>query len=823
MPMSGSDNAVASPPDLELEREALALFCDVVELEADAVEDALQQRAAGRPALVARVRELLAADAAATPAGPMRVETTWVMLPDDDPPSALPPERVGPYRLRELIGSGGMGSVYRADRDDGLFEQAVAVKFVRSARGAAAVQPLVDAERRLLARMQHPGIARILDGGCTDNGLHYLVMEFVDGRALDEHARAAALDRPARVTLLREVCAAVAHAHGHGVIHCDLKPANILVGNDGRVRLIDFGVARLQDIIDGALPQGYTPAYASPQRVAGGAPTVADDVYALGVVLCELVGGAVPVPSGVQVDESALGVELAAVARRATAADAADRYATVAAFDDDLRRWLENRPVDAVPDGWRYRLHKLVQRRPWHTAAAAAAVGGIAVSLAVISLLYSRAEQSRQEAERRFAEVRSLANYLLFDLDRQLESTPGTTPIRRQMVGRAQAYLDALAQHTGTSAELKREVAVGLARLGEVQGVPGRPNVGEPGAAGRNLERAEALLGALTTEQPSRWAWRGDLGQVRYLLALLYGGRDNDIRRQLAMARDAETLTAAALRDAEQAGAPVERLAELQVQLTSARLVQADAHRHMKDHAAALALQRAEEARLPALPEAVRRPIEMDYQLGRIALLAGDSSYYLDRKADAMQAYRRGAAHFDRGLAAQPLHRKMLTGAMHARWFVGSLLGETGQHDQALAEMARAEALGQQLRLLDPDNRQAGRELSSVRADHAGVLASAGRLPEAIRLVEADLVDREARLRQSPESAEAARDAVVPLRLLADYLEQAGRRADACRVRERALAAWLAIDHRWGLTAFDREGDVVQLRRASLPCRRRAG
>ena len=222
-------------------------------------------------------------------------------LPNAPP---VPPSQVGVYRLEELIGAGGMGSVYRARRNDGLFDQTVAIKFIRQLDGVA--EALIDAERKLLARMEHPGIARIIDGGSTANGLHFLVMEFVSGVALDHYATEHGLDVRARVVLMREVCAGVAHAHQHLVVHCDIKPANILVTDEGHPKLIDFGVARIQDVTD-ARPEGFTRAYTSPQRLAGAPAVVTDDVYSLGVTLCELLAGK---PQG----------DLAAIGRKATAA-----------------------------------------------------------------------------------------------------------------------------------------------------------------------------------------------------------------------------------------------------------------------------------------------------------------------------------------------------------------------------------------------------------------------------------------------------------------------------------------------------------------------
>jgi serine/threonine-protein kinase len=830
------------------ERSALALFEAALDVGAADRAAWLRERCGDDAALIARVQRLLDLDAedASSHFGGAAGDT---QLASNAPWAAVrPPTQVGPYRLDELVGSGGMGAVYRASRSDGLFDQTVAIKFVRPLRGIGAVEPLVDAERRLLARMQHPGIAHILDGGTTASGLHFLVMEFVDGVALDEHVAEQRLDARRIVGLLREVCAAVAHAHQHLVLHCDIKPANVLVTAEQRPKLIDFGVARIQDVIDASLPQGYTRAYASPQRLAGEPATMADDVYSLGCVLAELLGD--PPPEGTAPTATSADEELAAVIRKATAADRADRYASVRAFDEDLTAWLARRPVTALPDHWRYRTRKLVQRHPWQSAAAALAVAGVATALVVISLLYGRAETARRDAEKRFDEVRALATYLLFDLDTRLEAVPGTTAARREMVGRSQQYLDALAASAKDQPELQREVAVGLARLAEVQGVPGRPHVGEPAAAKANLERAERILLALAAAPgrvvaPDARAAR-DLGQVRYLLALIYGGRDNDPARQLSKAREAEQQIQLAL-DAMQASprpaglvpaataAPASspeprraasgstlagppRLADLHVLLTSTRLTQADALRSLDRHAEAAALQGGEEQRLFALPEALRAQMDFDYQSGRPALMFGDSLYYLERKPEALEAYRRASDRFERGLARTPLDRRLLIAATMGRWYVSSVLAELDQPDEALRQSDRALQIAAQMLAIDPENLEALRMRNAVLGDRAFVLSKLGRWDEAIALIEGSLPEKQARANRAPEDSERARDVAVPLRLLASYYDGKGDRIGACRVYRRALEAWTGIERRWGLGDFDRRGELDVVRAAAGRC-----
>lgn len=805
----------ARSPNLEL--AALTLFAEALDRD-EAARDAWVAAECGtNVALLERVRQLLVADASS-------FATLDRNSTQDEEQTLLPPAQVGTYRLAELIGAGGMGSVYRAQRCDGLFEQAVAIKFIRPLQGLAA--PLVDAERKLLARMEHPGIARILDGGLTENGLHFLVMEYVSGRALDQYANEQELGVRERIGLLREVCAAVAHAHQNLVVHCDIKPANILVTAEGRPKLIDFGVARIQDAID-SRPQGFTRAYTSPQRLAGEQAVVNDDVYSLGVVVHELVTGSLPeTPS----NSRPLRGELAAIVRKAMAYDPAQRYASVGALNDDLQNWLECRPVTAAGDDWRYRTRKLVQRRPWRVAAAAVAAIGLVAALTIIATLYTRANFARVEAERRFGEVRSLANYMLFDLDKRLENTPGNTQARREMVGRSQKYLDALGETAGDNVELQREVAVGLARLAEVQGVPGRAHVGDSGAAQKNLERAERMLEKITAAHPERPEWLRDLGRVRYLLALVYGGVSNDYARQLQKAREAQGNLLAALSSAQPETAPSAAtahwraspadLGDLNTLLTSARLTEADVYRSREQYDRAATLQQGEEQRLLALPAEARKAMDFDYQSGRPAALLGDSLYYLGRYDDSLAAYHRAVQRFEHGLQAAPHHRKLLEALLLGYWSISGTLNDSGRPKEALAPAEQATAIGERLLELDPENVEAWRMRDTARGQRAMVLANLGRHDEAIRVTEQGIAEKIERARLAPEDAERARDVAVPLRNLAAIYRDKGDVAGSCRVLHQAVDSWTQLDHRWGLTAYDRKNELSVVQAELARCTR---
>jgi eukaryotic-like serine/threonine-protein kinase len=342
--------------------------------------------------------------------------------PEDDRDGAA----VGAYRLLRCIGGGGMGTVWLAERADGLLQREVALKFPRAAWQRADLVARMERERDILSTLEHPNIARLYDAGVTAAGRPYLALEYVNGQAIDEYCATRALDIRARVRLFLQVVQAVAYAHGRLVVHRDLKPSNILVTHDGQVRLLDFGIAKLLDDGDdrrsgetafGVRP--HTPEYASPEQISGEPLSIASDVYSLGVVLYELLAGTRPAPlprsvSGVfeasmlETDPAPPSAATADVSRRrmvrgdldtivlkALKKRPVERYATVNALGEDLQRWLDGRPVIARPDSTRYRLSKFLRRH----AIAVGAITAVVASLAAFGIVSAR--QARVLAEQR--------------------------------------------------------------------------------------------------------------------------------------------------------------------------------------------------------------------------------------------------------------------------------------------------------------------------------------------------------------------------------------------------------------------------------------
>ena len=446
----------ACPDDPDLRAEAASLL--------DAAEQA--DAFLGAPAL----------------AGGLRVTADLDPTVRELSPSAddLGADRIGPYQVLGLIGHGGMGSVYRARRADEAFEKVVALKVVRAAVDSQFVRTRFHAERQILARLEHPHIARLIDGGTTEQDRPYLVMEHVDGERIDRWAERRGLDIDARLRLFLPVCSAVAYAHRNLVVHRDLKPANILVTAEGMPKLLDFGIAKLLETGEGGEPTLtmaalMTPEYASPEQVRGEPITTASDVYALGVVLYELLTGRRPYrlrgrhmseivrvvceeepqrpstavsrpaepgdgTSPTQRDQRlarALSGDIDAIVMMALRKEPQRRYSSVEAFSEDIRRYLEGRPVGARKGTLGYRAGKFIRRNS-RLIAAAVVVFALAIGFGVNTAVQAR----RVARERDKAERVSAFLVDLFEVSDPDEAR-GNTVTAREMLDKGAAKIEA--------------------------------------------------------------------------------------------------------------------------------------------------------------------------------------------------------------------------------------------------------------------------------------------------------------------------------------------------------------------------------------------
>jgi serine/threonine protein kinase len=459
--------------------------------------------------------------------------------------TGLAGQTLGPYTLISQIGQGGMGSVWLARRSDGRFERQAAVKFVNIALAGRATEERFKREGSILGRLTHPHIADLLDAGVSPDGQPYLILEYVDGEAIDRYCDEHKLDVEARVRLFLDVLAAVAHAHANLIVHRDIKPSNVLVTTGGEVKLLDFGIAKLLEgegqtgaatLLTHEGGSALTPQYAAPEQLTGQPVTTATDVYALGVLLYLLLCGRHPAGSGLHspaelvkavldrepphasdattADNSKLIAErrgatpdklrrellgdLDTIVGKALKKDPQERYASVTGFADDLQRYLKHEPISARPDALAYRTAKFLRRNRTVVALTATAIVLVIGSLS--TGLYV-ANRQRKIAEQRFAQVRQLANKFI-ELDNDIRGLPGSTKVRMQMVTDSLQYLTLLGSEAHAEKDLALEIAYAYVRVAHAQGDPTSPNLGQFAEAEVSLNNAEKFVDPVLRAEP---------------------------------------------------------------------------------------------------------------------------------------------------------------------------------------------------------------------------------------------------------------------------------------------------------------------------------
>lgn len=716
----------------EVDRRALALFERLSDRPGD---KAYRNRLLAREseAVRARVAALERGAAAASRAMPTQ-------LPGATGPRRPPPEQVGPFRLTELLGEGGMGQVWKGVRNDGLFDQAVAVKLVHAHLALLAAARFAE-ERRILARLEHPNIARLIDGGVLEDGEPFLVMEYIDGRPID--AVAVGLSERARVALFLQAADAVQFAHAQLIVHADLKPSNIAVDAGGRVRLLDFGIARLLgEEVEGAQPM--TLDYATPERIAGAAPVVSDDVFALGLVLEGLIAGT-------------RDADLKAIAAKARAERAADRYGDAGALIADLGHWRDGLPVQAQPDRMGYRVRKFVRRHRWGVAMTTAAIVALTTTSVVATVSYLRAEQARAEARARFDQVRGTARYLLFDLGDRLDRQPQSLALRADVARVSQTYLDGLSRSPHAPLGVKIESAQGLLRLAERQGKPGRPNLGQTAEARRNLATAYDLARAIPGAEGRRLMARTRLDQAHLTVMA-----DNDFPTTERLLADARSL----IFDSKTPMPELQR--EWYAEMSALRQWQGRYPESL------------EAARLGLAAPAPRSPRDALLVEANLYDLLAETTYYAGRPAEAVAPYRRRMALLEEAARRWPDDPRVARLLPRSRWALGLTLLDIGRAPEASPILAKGVAEARAVAAFDTADADAARTVETLDDAQAQNFAAMGRPDAAIPILATTVAARRQRMAAHPDVTMHARDYVVALIALGDVEAPAGRRMAAC-------------------------------------------
>ena len=639
------------------------------------------------------------------------------------PPEA--PDRIGSWEIERELGHGGMGTVYLASRSADGFRQTVALKVVRRGMDTDFVLQRFRGERRILAGLDHPGIARLLDGGATESGAPYFVMEYIDGRHLLEDARERALPVRERLRIFLEVCDAVAYAHRHLVVHRDIKPSNVLVTPEGAPKLLDFGLAKLLRP-DGEGPDDgrtetalrlLTPDYASPEQVRGEPVTTATDIYSLGVVLYELLTGRRPYrvtgrsaeaiaravceeePARPSAAAASLRGDLDNVVLMALRKEPERRYASVEQFAEDIRRHLDGRPVAARKDTLLYRAGKFVTRHKASVAATAAAALLLAGATVAALQQAREARRERAAAERNFNDVRALADAFLFEFHDAIKDLPGATPARELVVRRALEYLEKLSSLKADDVALQREVATAYERVARVQGGLLEAHLGETRGARESLAKALAIRRTLAAVPRPDAADQSALAETRLQLAgvLLTEG---DAAAAVTEARGAvATLTALAT------AAPSNRA--LEVEVARSRRTLGLALARAEDRAAALAELEASAKTFGTLAAAepsaagYRRELAITHQMV-VHALGGTRE-----RERAEASYARAAALQEDLVRADPSNFSLQRELAYTHMDMGAFLEWSGDEKSALESYARAVPVAEALVASDPRNADA--------------------------------------------------------------------------------------------------------------------
>jgi serine/threonine protein kinase/tetratricopeptide (TPR) repeat protein len=751
-------------------RQVKQVFQAVLDVEPTARAAYLREACAQDEELQREVESLLASHDDAgefieAPAVPARTESDT----SNELPSAIG-QRIGPYQILRELGHGGMGTVYLATRADDQFKKRVAIKLVRRGMDSHFIVRRFRHERQILASLDHPNIARLYDGGTTEDGSPYFVMEYIEGLPLDEYCDRQQLSTAARLELFRTVCSAVQYAHQNLVVHRDLKPGNILITADGTPKLLDFGIAKLLNPelagaeVDMTMTgmKLMTPGYASPEQARSEPITTASDVYSLGVVLYELLTGHRPyhvssrpphevmrviceeqpakpstavsrtevittrdgstsniTPEMVsrtregQPDKlrKRLSGDLDNIVLMAMRKEPNRRYASVSQLTEDIRRHLAGLPVIAREDTFGYRAGKFVTR---HKAGVAAATF---VAIALTGGMLTTLWQARK-AERRFNDVRKLANSFLFEFHDAIEKLQGATPARALVVKRALEYLDSLAQEAAGDTTLQSELATAYEKVGDIQGNPYRANLGDIDGALNSYQKARAIREALVAQGKNPTQEARELA-ANYRRVGDIQVQKNDTNGALQTYRRAlqliESLSAQELLDPQ-----IRREQSTGYEGIAAALKAAgDWQGSLEHHRKSLQIIEALAAQAPS-DLAIRRQLAI--QLGNV----GRSLSETGAKAEGLESLRKAVPIFESLVAAQPDNAQAKRELAVAYNGLGDQFYENRDVRNELEAYRQALKLREAMAAADPANQQLRRDLATSQGNVGYALAQRG-------------------------------------------------------------------------------------------------
>src|SRR3984957_18227138 len=648
-----------------------------------------------------------------------------------DARTGLDRKRVGAYEIDRLIGRGGMGAVYVAHRADGTFDKQVAIKLIDLPLATDLFRERFRMERQILAGLNHPLIARLLDGGVTCDGEPFLVMEYVDGVPIHRFCEDHRLSVAERLLLFKSVCEAVQFAHQNLVVHRDLKPDNILVMEDGTPRLLDFGTAKLlSPSADGMGSeftrqgfQSFTPQYASPEQVLGNPITTASDTYSLGVLLYLLLTDVLPYelkefttaemvrviceqpprrPTLPGSGDKRIDADLEAILLKSLRKGPGERYLTAVQFALDVQAYLDGRTVSARRGTMRYRAGKFVRRHRIALFGAALVTASLTAGVAGVIWQAKVADRERRRAVDTSAEMRQLSNSLLYELDEAIKELPGSSGVQKLLVTRVLDHLDRTSKSAAGDRLVQLDLANAYTRLGNIQGNPYDQNLGDTAGALVSLDKALLIAQSLAAS----------------------AARDNEALRALASVEQARSEVLWGIGKTPQAVESMQAATEAYESLVAER----DATPALISEAGAAYGTLGDELGQPGTPslgdlagaiDAYRKDIRLDERalsldpnfprarrgLGIVQLKIGNVEIETD-PAQALEDYRLAEERFDALAGAKQDGLSTLRIRANVVRKKATAMRELGEYGQAIPLFDQALAIQKQIAAADPkDNR----------------------------------------------------------------------------------------------------------------------
>lgn len=770
-------------------RRVEQIFSEVASLPASEREPALERLCGGEAELRDEVGGLLAFDQ-----GPEGVGEVHAILGAAAVELGLAETPIGTvmgrYQILSEIGRGGMGAVYLAARVDKEFEKRAAIKVIKRGFDSDAVLARFRQERQILAQLDHPYIAKLLDGGTSEDGRPYFVMEFVDGVPVDEYCESHKLTQKQRCALFLKLAEAIIHAHRNLVIHRDLKPSNILVTEDGIPKLLDFGISRLLTAASGKAAEltmtgapALTPDYASPEQLRGEAVNTATDIYSLGAVLFELLTGKRARPDE-PVSKAALPAELRTVVGKAMRMEPERRYSSVEEFRRDVERYLDGEPVAAHSEAFSYRAKKLIARHQVVSALVGLIVLLVFGSLIAIGMAARREELARGRAELRLVELLDLSDKEVVGLEESLSRLPGSTEPVRHVVNSMLEYLNRVSKEGDRDVRVQAALASAYANAADVEGYPHAPNLGDLNGAKKNYEKALGILQPLVEQDPTNADFNERLAAAARHLG--------DVEIALGQEDEAVTTLRRGVEASERAGQDAAR------RVSSLKGI-ADGHHSIamaliyRDLKAAEKENEEERAAAAKLMES-SKPDDESYVLAADSYaLAGMIQGRQSNIEGALNFQKKGAAIRERLVAENPTdvmnRRNLMMSYGHIGDNLGSPFIESLGNEEAAAEYYRkAVGIASELNAEDGANRLAMQDLGVSLSRLGSVMNKPRQLDESVGYLKKSVELLTALTAESPHSATYRTQLALALELLGQKNDAQQNYGEAVREFQRSAA-----------------------------------